>query len=211
MLPLHHLSVPSLCVFSPLHLLWFSALFIFTIRARFYNIWLVCSLKPQVLHSCVSADMHLSKYETWRSRGTASREERKIQSKDAQKENMMMETNWCGGRQECQRGRQLVLINDLYWYNTDIIYSFKGHISSVYNSWFGERTQRRRTCKPSSPVSIITVWLWRLINTQAHIDGTAGTHSMCTQPRLLSALSASLLQLLSTLTESCSRTWQGAE
>lgn len=105
-------SVLSLCVFSLLHLLWFSALFIFTISARFLNIWLVCSLKPEDLNSCVGVDMHLSKYETWRSRETGSREKSKIQRKETQKENVVMESNWCDERQECQRGRRLALIND---------------------------------------------------------------------------------------------------
>lgn len=114
-------SFQSLCVCSPLHLFWFSALFIFTISADFYNIWLVCPFKPKDRSSCVSVDLHLSKYEAWRCWKTEQGEEEHSKNQDTKGK--------CADEKQSEAGmpERAIISSDswLYWYNTEIIYSYK--------------------------------------------------------------------------------------
>lgn len=65
------------------HPLWVAALFIFTINAWFCNTWPVCSLKPDILRSCVSLEMHLSQYDTWRK--LTEREQQRSEDREIQR------------------------------------------------------------------------------------------------------------------------------
>lgn len=94
-------------IFSPpRHILWFPALYIFKISARFCNTWPI-KFNPPNSSSRIGADIHThsSKCETLKE-GKAHRCTR---WKKKGKEKVLMESNWCEESQECYRGRWLGL------------------------------------------------------------------------------------------------------